>query len=71
MKKPEKCCGVGTYEHQVPMPLGGHAGAAGFQCGWEYFDSLFTVVEPNFVIGQVVKQSKTQWKVSKEVADSE
>ena len=23
MKKPDKCCDVGTYEHQVPMPLKG------------------------------------------------
>ena len=23
MKKPEKCCDVGTYECQVPMPLNG------------------------------------------------
>ena len=23
MKKPDKCCGIGTYEHQVPMPLKG------------------------------------------------
>jgi hypothetical protein len=23
MKKPDKCCGMGSYEHQVPMPLSG------------------------------------------------
>jgi len=23
MKKPDKCCKIGSYDHQIPMPLGG------------------------------------------------
>ena len=23
LKRPDKCCGMGTYEHQVPMPIKG------------------------------------------------
>ena len=25
MKKPRRCCGVGTYEHTVPMPILGRS----------------------------------------------
>ncbi len=23
MRKPNKCCKIGTYEHQIPMPING------------------------------------------------
>jgi len=23
MKKPSKCCGMGSFEHQIPMPING------------------------------------------------